>query len=362
LPVARSRGKHARFLDSARRFALSIAILGASTAATILLSSWGQDASGPDPFQPIEDVRGARSIPGTATPTPVATPTPSPPPLATRVVIAGLKLADPPPPPPPVDPAFLQLQADIQAAVDAYRSEGEFAVALTDLQTGNAVGANADRYQLSGCVMNFFVILQAVIDAQDGRYPLETVDDLVRATIWSSNATTARELYRIVGDGDATSGVARVSALLKGLGLSEVIIDHPPAFPGDSLGVDLNNWITAAAVNRALVQLYRGEILDEEHTAYLLEAMTGVKAGLNYLVAYTPGEAVVSHKNGFFYGSNGYVDNDAGIVTFRRNGVTYAYALTLLSQGVPVKYDDIPLANQVSTLAWNYFTAAYPAN
>jgi hypothetical protein len=210
--------------------------------------------------------------------------------------------------------------------------------------------------------MNLFVILQAVIDVQDGRYPLETVDALIRATIWSSNATTARELYGIVGDGDTVAGVARVAALLDTLALPEMVIDHPPAYLAESLGIDINNWLTAAAVNRALVQLYNGDILDEQHTAYLLEAMTGVKPGLNYLVAYTPGEATVSHKNGFFYGSNGYVDNDAGIVQFERNGKTYAYALTLLSQGVPVKYNDIPLANHVSTLAWDYFTGTYPGN
>lgn len=255
--------------------------------------------------------------------------------------------------------AFVQFASELQAAIDSYSVSGEYAIAVTDLQTGHTVGAYSDRSQLSGCVMNFFVILQAVLDVQEGRYPLDTVDSLIRATIWGSNATTARELYRIVGDGEAVAGVARVAALLQRLELAEVRIDHPPAYIGDSLGVDENNWLTAAAVNRALAMVWNGEVLDAAHRAYLLEAMTGVKAGLNYLVAYVPGPATVSHKNGFFPSSIGYIDNDAGIVHVQRDGMDYAYAVTFLSQGVPYKYGDIPLGQKLMRMAWDYFAETY---
>jgi hypothetical protein len=71
-------------------------------------------------------------------------------------------------------------------------------------------------------------------------------------------------------------------------------------------------------------------------------------------------DGVVGHKNGFFWLPEGYIDNDAGIVTFERGGQTYAYALTFLSQAVPTKYGDIPLGQTVSSLVWEHFNRTYP--
>jgi hypothetical protein len=256
---------------------------------------------------------------------------------------------------------FVAFGALLQRAVDSYTgAPGRYALAVTDLQTGHTVGAYQHRSQLSGCVMNYFVILRAVLDVQEGRYPLERVDSLIRATIWSSNATTARELYRIVGDGDIVEGVRRVAAMHDALGLAEVVIDHPPAYVGDSLGIDYNNWLTADAVNRALAALWDGRVLDPEHRTYLLEAMSSVKPGLNYLVAHVPGAAVVSHKNGFFPSDIGYIDNDAGIVHVTTpSGASYAYAVTFLSEAVPWKYGDLALGQSLMVLAWDYFAGVY---
>jgi hypothetical protein len=230
---------------------------------------------------------------------------------------------------------------------------------VTDLQTGHTVGANHTRQQLSGCVMNFFVIMRAVLDVQEGRYPLSTVDSLIRATTWSSNATTARELYRIVGDGDAIEGVRRVADLHRELGLADVLIDHPPAYGGDSLGVDFNNWLSANSVNMALAEVWHGETLSAESRDYLLEVLADVKPGLNYLTAYVPGEARVSHKNGFFPSSIGYIDNDAGIVQVSGPNGDYAYVVTFLAEGAPYKYADLPLGQELMRMTWEYFAATY---
>ena len=88
--------------------------------------------------------------------------------------------------------------------------------------------------------------------------------------------------------------------------------------------------------------------------------MTGVKPGLQYLVAHVPGPAVVSHKNGFFPSSIGYIDNDAGIVQVTAgDGTTYAYAVTFLSEAVPWKYGDLALGWELMELAWEYFALTY---
>ena len=55
----------------------------------------------------------------------------------------------------------------------------------------------------------------------------------------------------------------------------------------------------------------------------------------------------------------GWVDNDAGIVTFRRGDRVYAYAVSFFTQDVPSKYADIPLGQAVSRLVWLYFDGRY---
>lgn len=257
------------------------------------------------------------------------------------------------------DPALAALQERMQAAVDDYWVDGNFAVAVTDLQTGQTVSVYGDRQQVAGCIWNLSVIIRTLRDAQEGRYPLEEVEALIRQTLWASDAATAFRLYGIVGDGDHVAGVQRVLDMARALGLTASVIDHPPAFLEYSLGISEPNLVTADEVNLVLEALYQGRLLDSEWTAWLLEAMTRVKPGLNYLTAYGTG-GVVSHKNGFLPEGGTWVDNDAGVVRFERGGQEYAYAITFLSEGVNTKYADIPLGQQLSQMAWEHFAAAYP--
>src|SRR5690606_30955963 len=187
---------------------------------------------------------------------------------------------------------------------------------------------------------------------------LGDVDATIRQTIWASDAAAARELYRAVGGGDAVAGVSSVNTLLQELGMTSSQVDHPPAFVHESIGLGPDNLVTTRDVNHALAQVYAGEVLSPELTDYLLEAMTHVKPGLNYLTAIVNGPALVSHKNGFLWTSDGYVDNDAAIVRFGPN-LEHAYAITFLSEAVPVKYADIPVGQALVREVWAYFDEAY---
>ena len=260
---------------------------------------------------------------------------------------------------PVVDLALLALQEEMQAVVDGYWVNGNFAVAISDLQSGQTISVYGDRTQVAGCIWNLSVIIVALRDVQAGRYPLSDVEAIIRQTIWASDASAALKLYRIVGDGDYTGGVQRVLDLARdGMALVVSVIDHPPAFTDFSLDISDTNLITANEVNQLLSALYHGELLNSEWTAWLLDAMTRVKPGLNYLTAFGTG-GKVSHKNGFLPENGTWVDNDAGIVRFERGGQEYAYAITFLSEGVPAKYADIPLGQRLSQLAWSHFDAAY---
>ena len=290
-----------------------------------------------------------------ATPSPTVAPTRTPEPEPTPTT-APLPLTDPL----AIAQDMLDLRQAMQTAVDAYWAPGVYAVAVTDLQTGETVSVRGGERQLAGCSMNLFVLYRAAADVEAGRYPLATVDALVRATTWSSNAKTARDLYVIAGGGDGTEGVRRVEALIRSLELDDVLIDHPPAFHEHSLGIDYNNYVTAESMNHALAALWHGEVVEGDMREYLLEVLGEVKPGLNYLTAVVP-EGSVSHKNGFFYGSNGYVDNDSGIVRLQRGDTEYAYAVTFLSEQVPSEYGDVTLGQQLGALAYEVMAARYPA-
>lgn len=290
-------------------------------------------------------------VPDTATPTPTATPTETLTPTSSPTSTPISEVS--------VSSSLAKLQEDLTFEIESYGVDGEYAVAVTDLQTGETISVNGDRSQLSGCVMNFFPILLSTLGVQNGVYLEEDVGGLISATIWSSNPITARSLYSIIGEESVVEGVARVKKfMLEQLYLSKTIIDHPPAYPDDSLGVDANNWVTAKDTNKALVSLYNGSFLTVEWRDYLLAKMVEVKPGLNYLIAYGNG-GITSHKNGFFVDSSGWIDNDIGIVRFERGGVVYAYAISFLSQAVPWKYADISLGQTISQMVWDYFSSKY---
>lgn len=292
----------------------------------------------------------------------------SPGPWRVFVPMVGRELAPPSPPPPPPGPPPLSaemqaLQARIEALVWPNQWAGEISIVVTDLQTGEMVDVQGHIPRYSGCVMNLFVLLAILREVEAGNLPLASVGEDVRETIRNSNPVTARSLYGVFGDGDVMEGVRRTEALIRELGFEpgEVIFDHPPGYPHDSLGIDPNNYVTAAAMNRFMAQVWKGESIGGEARLLFLEALLGVKPGLNYLLAVLPGEASVGHKNGFFPGTDGYVDNDAGIVWFRTGaGELRAYAITLLSVQGSGLYSRAWLGQQLSKAAWETFRARYP--
>jgi hypothetical protein len=158
--------------------------------------------------------------------------------------------------------------------------------------------------------------------------------------------------------GDLGTGLVKIDQLLDLLGLSVSTYDHPPAFPQESLQGS-TNALTANEMNRALVALYQARIVEPAWRDYLLNKMTGVKPGLQYLIPAGVGDGVVSHKNGFFADFSGWVDNDAGVVIFDRGGNQYAYAISFFTEDVPSKYADIPLGQTASRLVWQYFSSRY---
>lgn len=255
-------------------------------------------------------------------------------------------------------PDMLRLRDAIAATISASRINT--AVAITDLQTRETIDVNGDNVRLPGCTINLFVLMRVVVDLQDGKYPESDVGDVIGQTINRSDPILARRLMKDkIGNGDLAAGIAQVNAFMQSLGMTSTLMDHPPAFPQESQFGLADNRITALDVNRALQALWDGRVLTPGWRDYFLGKMTLVKPGLNYLIPAGVGYgATVSHKNGFLY-SEGWADNDIGIVWFNRGGQRYGYAISYYAQGVPYKYADIPEGQRIASLAWQWFVGRY---
>ena len=234
------------------------------------------------------------------------------------------------------------------------------AAAITDLQTGETVDVGGYDNRLPGCTINLFVLMRVVEDLQFGRYPEPQPGDLISRTIYGSNPITARDLLKgWLGGGDVARGISVVNDWVHALGMNATLMDHPPAYPQESMSGGIDNRITARDVNRGLRALWDGRVLTPQWRDYLLGKMEGVKPGLNYLIPAGVGYgANVSHKNGFLW-SEGWADNDIGIVWFQRGGQRYGYAISFFTQSVPSKYADIGLGQRISSLAWQWFVGRY---
>jgi len=254
------------------------------------------------------------------------------------------------------NPGLIQLRDELTAEIAA--SGINAAVAVTDLQTGESIDVNGETPRLAGCTLNWFVLLSVVIDLQEGRYPEGDVGTLIAETIYGSNPITAHALLIKTG-GSVPAGVTKINNLLARLGMRNSVFDHPPAYPDEYSLKGWPNIVTANDVNRALASFYHGAIVNIPWRDYLLDKMTGVKPGLQYLIPAGVSYGTVSHKNGFSWVPGGWIDNDIGIVMFDSGGVTYAYAISFFTQDVPTKYDDIPLGQAVSSMVWQYFVNRY---
>lgn len=269
-------------------------------------------------------------------------------------------VCDPAPLDQPAAADMTALRDRIAAAIDG--DTIDTAVAITDLRTGETIDVGGDDVRLPGCTINLFLLMRVVVDLQSGKYPEPAPGDLIGQTINRSDPITARRLMRDwIGDGDLLRGIERVNEFVRALGMNATSMDHPPAFPEESVQGDAatNNRITARDVNRGLQALWDGRVLNPGWRDYLLDKMTLVKPGLNYLIpAGTSAGAVVSHKNGFLY-QEGWADNDVGIVWYDRGGQRYGYAISFFTENVPGKYDDIPLGQRISSLAYQWFVSRY---
>ncbi|HUY99714.1 MAG TPA: serine hydrolase, partial [Thermomicrobiaceae bacterium] len=250
------------------------------------------------------------------------------------------------------------LQGELQALVAGW--DGENAVSVTDLQTGQAIAVNGSRPQIAACTIKLGIIMAVAQDIEAGRYTADEVDDLVRSMMGPSNTPPARELLGYVGGGDIGAGIHRVNDLMRGLGATGSVLAHPPGYPDDEYGYGTgDNLLTTDDLNLMLVKLYRGQALSSWATSYVLWSLTIAPDWMNQsLGSPLSSDARLYHKIGQLYEPEN-TWNDAGLVVFSRNGHDYAYAISYLGSYGPSWQDAYAHAQSASATVWRYFDTAY---
>lgn len=248
-----------------------------------------------------------------------------------------------------------ELQAQWRSEIGG--SPFDTAISAADLQTGQTGGVNGDQIRYPGCTLNLFILMSVIRDVQEGRYPEWEVGDAISYTIRHSSAARARQLLLKTGGGDVARGIDKVNELIHSLGLTNTLFDHPPGYWEVDSQHDRENTTTANEMRAALMALWHDRVLEHRWTDYLLDKMTQVKPGLNYLIAggvpVSAGRRV-SHKNGFlWHPAARWVDNDVGVV-WQATGpaARRGYAITMFFQNVPVEYGNIWLGQRLSWLTW----------
>jgi hypothetical protein len=230
------------------------------------------------------------------------------------------------------------------------------AIAVTDLQTFQTISVNGSELHRSACTINMFALFAAVSEFEAGRADPSTVAGYIRSGIGSSYPpSVAAFLTQIFGSAEA--GVARAQEMMRSWGMETSIYDHVPLF-GDGTQYNL---LTALETNQALTKLYRREMFDDLWTEYTLERLRDIDADLNYMIpAHLPSGVTVAHKMGYHWDYDGWVNNDAGIVTFiSPSGKEIAYVISYFSEGTPSEYVGYSLGATLSKIVWDWFDLNY---
>ncbi len=257
------------------------------------------------------------------------------------------------------DTAFDALRAELEGMVNGWY--GQHALTVVDLQTGQIISINGSRQQLAACTIKVGIMFAVAQDIEAGKYSEAEVAALVESAMGPSHTAPARELLRLVGDGDIGSGVQRVNQIMWDLGATNSILTHPPGYPHEEYGYGAShgiydNLLTSDDMALLLGKLYRGEALSPWATGYVLRSLTIAPAWMNgSLGGPLPPEATLYHKVGQLYApANTW--NDAGVVVFERQGQPYAYAIAYLGSWDYSWENSYTHAADASAATWRYFS------
>ena len=256
-------------------------------------------------------------------------------------------------------PEMLALRDRLASEILAYQAQGhiDVAVAVTDMQTNETISIGGNVPHRTGCTIMMFGLLAAVSEFQAGRGDPGSVAYSIRRGIGGSYPPEVRRLLDNVF-GSYLTGTYRGRELMSGWGMRTSYFDHVPYYGGANY---VPNIMTALETNDVFVRLYRGELFDQQWTNYSIQKLTEIASYLQYILpGRLPAGAKVIHKIGYYVDYDGWVNNDAGIVTFKGgDGQTKSYAISYFSQQARTEYQGYSFGARLSRVVWDHMAPKY---
>jgi hypothetical protein len=297
-----------------------------------------------------------------------ATPAPTPDPAATGDPSAGGDQATGPVPagaggiPENVNasPEFLALRDSLDNSIRAYDAQVggvDVAIAVTDLQTGESISVGGNVLHRTGCVINMFALFAAVAEFQAGNASPSGLGFSIKKGIGGSYPPEVKNFTQRIF-GSYWDGTYRARQLMSTWGMGASYFDHIPYYGGDAPGP---NILTALETNDILTRLWQGQLYDEEWTSYTIDVLRDSFWYVNYIIpGRLPAAARVAHKIGYYADYDGWVNNDAGIVSFTgADGTQKAYAITYLSQMAGSEKIGYSFGAKLSRDVWDWMAGKY---
>jgi len=254
-------------------------------------------------------------------------------------------------------PEMLALRAQLESEILAYQAQGhiDVSVAVTDMQTNETISIQGNTPHRTGCTIMAFGLFAAVSEFQAGRGNPAAVAYSIKKGIGGSYPPEVKRLLDSVF-GSYLVGTQRGRELMASWGMRSSLFDHVPYY-----GNGVPNILTALEMNDVLVRLYRGQLFDQQWTAYTIQKLTEIAAYLQYILpGRMPAGATVIHKIGFFVDYDGWVINDAGIVKFKgSDGQTKVYSISYFSQQGRTEYQGYSFGARLSRVVWDRMAPKY---
>jgi beta-lactamase class A len=298
--------------------------------------------------------------------------------LAPLVLAAALAQAAPNPPASPGDASSFPITLEAELAGIAEAAGGRVGAAVAVLETGERAGYRADeRFPMQSVYK--LPIAMAVLDRvergllkldqvvpvrpQDlvpglhsplrDRHPggaFLTVRELVRHAIVESDGTASDVLLALAG------GPTDVTAYLRGLGVSEVMVATSERMMTTHHKVQYRNWATPRGAISLLRILHGSRRVPESAREVLMRDLVATGTGPRRLKGRLPGGTVVAHKTGTGRGMHGVMaaTNDIGLVTLP-DGRHMAVAAFVSDSAADEETREGVIA-RIARAAWDRFT------
>jgi hypothetical protein len=257
-------------------------------------------------------------------------------------------------------PEFLALRDKLNASIAAYSAQVggiDVAIAVTDLQNGQTISVGGNVLHRTGCVINMFALLAAVGEFQAGNASPSGMGFSIKKGIGGSYPPEVKNFTTRVF-GDYGTGTVRARQMMSGWGMSASYFDHIPYYGGSA---PAPNILTALETNDILTKLWTGQLFNQQWTSYTIGVLRDSFAYTNYIIpGRLPGSAKVAHKIGYYADWDGWVNNDAGIVSFKAaDGSEKAYAITYMSQMAGSEKIGYSFGAKLSRDVWDWMVAKY---